>query len=211
MFFKRKLAKKAEKSAAMREANTLDYTKDGKVKIYVGLKYANDFFSPFAYKTYELLNPTVVDYINMSEASIPQSEELSLEIFTEEPTTNTEKKRMRQAVKRHNAEQIVTINRRLKRNLFIGISFCVFGLAIMIMTALFYNKLHKIYIQEILAIVGWMFLWDGLEFILEDRVELKRKKRRCIRLLNAKVHVRQYDRKIQREYGFGEYEEDDEE
>ena len=144
----------------------------------------------------------------MSVASVPQNEDLSLEVFTEEPTSNTEKKRIRQAVKRHNAEQIVAINRRLKRNLFIGLTFCIIGLAIMIMTGLFYNRLHKIYMQEILAIVGWMFLWDGLEFILEDRVELKRKKQRCIKLMGAKVHIRQYDRKIQREYRFGEYEED---
>ena len=211
MFFKRKLAKKLEKTPAMREARQIDYTNDDRAIIDVGAKSADEIFSPYAYKTYELLNPGVVDYINMCAASIPQNDETSLDFYIEEPTTNTEKSRIRKAVKRHNAEQVVIINKKLFRSLLIGLLFCFIGLAVMILTAVFYTSLHAIYINEIMAIIGWMFLWDGLEYILEDRGELMRKKIRCFRLMNAKVHVRQYDRKIQREYGFGEFEEEEEE
>lgn len=209
MFRRKKLIEKIENSSAMKEARQIDYSEDGRAIIYVGAKSADEMFSPFAYKTYELLNPVVVDYINMCEATIPSNDEISLDIYTEESTTNIEKRRIRQAVKRHNAEQIVNINKRLKRSMLIGSTFCLIGLLVMILTAVFYQNLHKIYIQEILAVVGWMFVWDGLEYILEDRSELMRKKNRCIRLMNAKVHVRQYNKKIQREYGFGEFEEED--
>ena len=65
------------------------------------------------------------------------------------------------------------------------------------------------YLDTILAVIGWLFLWDGLEVMLGDRSELKRKKIRSYRILNAKVHVRKYSLKIQREYGFGEFEDED--
>ena len=63
---------------------------------------------------------------------------------------------------------------------------------------------------EIVAVIGWLFLWDGLEVLLSDRSEIRRKQIRSYRLMNAKVHVRRYSRKIQRAYGIGEFEEEDE-
>ena len=46
--------------------------------------------------------------------------------------------------------------------------------------------------------------------MLSERNELKRKKIRCLRLIDAKVHVRKYSKKIQKQYKFGDYEEEEE-
>ena len=67
------------------------------------------------------------------------------------------------------------------------------------------------YLDTILAVIGWLFLWDGLEVMLYERGELKRKKIQSMRLINAKVHVRKYSRKIQKEYKIGEFEEESDE
>ena len=80
----------------------------------------------------------------------------------------------------------------------------------MFVEAILYVKFENMYLDTILAVVGWLFLWDGLEVMLSDRSELKRKKIRSYRLMNAKVHVRKYSKKIQREYSFGDYEETEE-
>ena len=81
---RRKLLKKLKKSSAVKEAMELDYNKDGSAIINVGLIEAEDIFSPFAYKTYELLDCDVVDYINTYEKSIPLSDDLSIDVYTEE-------------------------------------------------------------------------------------------------------------------------------
>ena len=94
MFERRKILKKLRKSSAYKAASKVDYDKEGRVRINVGLKNAEDFFSPYAYKTYELLNSGVTEHIDMSEAEIPITEGISLDIYTEEKTTNEEKKRM---------------------------------------------------------------------------------------------------------------------
>ena len=147
---RRKLLKKLKKSNAIKEATELDYNKDGSVQINVGLKDADDFFSPFSYKTYELLDQNVVDYINMCESSIPLNEEISIDIHTETPTTHDMKKRIKSSIKRYYAEDVVLINKKLKR-----------------------------------------------------------KQIRDYRLLNAKVHIRKYSRKIQKEFGIGDFEDDE--
>lgn len=206
---KRKIFKKTAIKQAMKDARELDYNKDGSVQINVGLKSADDFFSPYSYLTYELMNPDVIEYINMNEASIPANEEVSLDIYTETPTTNEEKIRIRKAVKRHHAEQLVITDKKLKRNTITGLSFILLGIIILFVEALVYSMIVNMYIDTILAVVGWLFLWDGLEIMLEDRAELVRKRNRSIRLMNAKVHVRKYSQKIQREYGIGDFEEDD--
>ena len=200
MFKLFKKFRKLERSKAMREANELDYNKDGSVQINVGLPDAEDFFSPYAYKSYELMNPEVIDYINMCEATIPKKEELSLDIYTENPTTNAMKQRIRKAVKRHHAEQIVIVNRKLRHNLLQGLTFSVLGVLILLVEAFVYTIVSSMYLDTILAVIGWLFLWDGLEVMLAERGDLRRKKLRSLRIMNAKVHIRKYSKKILREY-----------
>ena len=208
---KRKIFKKTAIKQAIKEARSLDYNEDGSVQINVGLKSADDFFSPHSYLTYELMNPTVIEYINMNEASIPANEEVSLDIYTETPTTNEEKIRIRKAVKRHHAEQLVITEKRLRKNLISGIIFSLIGVLILLAEAILYSFIQNMYIDTLFAVIGWLFLWDGVEFMLHDRHELVRKRNRSIRLMNAKVHVRKYSQKIQREYGIGDFEEVEEE
>ena len=208
---KRKIFKKTAVKQALKEARSLDYNEDGSVQINVGLKSADDFFSPHSYLTYELMNPSVIEYINMNEASIPANEEISLDIYTETPTTNEEKIRIRKAVKRHHAEQLVITEKRLRRNLISGIIFSLIGVLILLAEAILYSIVQNMYIDTLLAVIGWLFLWDGIEVMLHDRYELVRKRNRSIRLMNAKVHVRKYSQKIQREYRIGDFENDEEE
>ena len=207
---KRKIFKKTAIKQAMKEARELDYNKDGSVQINVGLQTADDFFSPHSYLTYELMNPSVVEYINMCEATIPAHEDVTLDIYTETATTNEEKIRIRKAVKRHHAEQLVITEKRLKRNLITGIIFSLIGVLILLAEAILYSYVQNMYVDTLLAVIGWLFLWDGVEIMLNDRYELVRKRNRSIRLMNAKVHVRKYSQKIQREYGIGDFEEDEE-
>ena len=211
MFKRLKQIKKMEKSTVWKEAVHQEYDKYDRAIIEVGLKEVDEFYSPYSYRSYEFMNPEVVDYINMCEASIPVSEELAIDVYTETDTTNEDKKRIRSTVKRHHAEQLVIINKKLRKNLIEGLIFCILGFAILFAEAVLYSVFANMYLDTILAVAGWLFLWDGIEIIISDRSELQRKKLRSLRLLNAKVHVRKYSLKIQREYGIGEYEEDSEE
>ena len=210
MFARLKNVRKIESSKAMREARSIDYDKEGRAVIEVGLKCADDFFSPYSYKTYELMNPEVSSYINTCESAIPQNEELSVDIYTETPTTNEEKRRIRQTVKRHHAEKLIGIKNRLRSKMITGIFCSVVGLLILLAEAIIYSIVVNMYVDTVMAVVGWLFLWDGLEIIFYERSDLIFKKKQSYRLMNAKVHIRMYSKSIQREYGIGEYDDSDE-
>lgn len=201
---RRQILKKLKKSTAIKEATELDYNKDGSVQINVGLKEADDFFSPHAYKTYEFIAPDVEHYIKRYEETIPLSEDVSVDIYTETPTTNDEKVRIRKALKRHYAECIVREESKYKKELKKGILFCVLGFIILMAEAIFIAFYDNFFLDTLLAVIGWLFLWDGLESLLYDKSEIKNRLIRLYRILNAKVHVRQYSRKIKREYGLEE-------
>lgn len=204
----RKILKKLKKNNAVKEARDLDYNKDGSVQITIGLKEASDFYSPYSYLTYEFMNPEVRNYIEMYESNIPIDKQVTIDIYTETPTTQEDKKRIRRTVKRHYAEEIIPTEKKYKRQTIKSIIFSLIGLALLLIEAVVYSVFVNMYLDTIIAVVGWLFLWDGFEILLYDHSDVKRQLIRQYRLLNAKVHVRQYSQKIKREYGLDE---DDEE
>lgn len=206
----RKILKKLKKNSAVKEAHDFDYNKDGSVQITVGLKEADDFYSPYSYLTYEFMNPAVQDYIEMYESNIPIDKNVSIDIYTETPTTQEDKKRIRKTVKRHYAEEIIPIEKNYKHQISKAIIFTILGLALLLLEAIVYSFFVNMYLDTIIAVIGWLFLWDGFEILLYDTSHLKRKLIRHYRLLNAKVHVREYSQKIKREYGLDEEDDDDE-
>lgn len=208
MFGRFKAKEKMDKSIAMKEAQKVQYDEDNRVVIEVGLSNLDDFYSPYSYKTYEKMNPEVCEYINDEERRIERSENLALNIYTDSQVSNDEKKRIRQTVKRHYAEEITAIEYQLKRKMSLGLIFCFIGLVILFVEAAVHSLLNGIYIDTIIAVVGWLWLWDGLEIIFYDRGKLKRGQLQNYRIMNAKVHVRMYSKTIQREYGLGEFEEE---
>ncbi len=209
MFKRIKKKNKLEKTKVWKEATERDHDKDGRAIIEVGLKNAEDFYLPYSYRSYEFMNPEIEEYLDMCEASIPPNEELSIDIYTETDTDIEEKKRIRKTVKRHHAEQLVVVKKKLKSNLLEGLIFCLIGFVLLFIEAVLYSLVENMYLDTIMAVVGWLFLWDGLEVLLYERKDLLVEKRAAIRFFNAKVHVRKYSLKMQREYGFGEFEEDD--
>lgn len=211
MLKKLRSPKRTKRNLALKEASTFEYDKDGRVKIEVGLRDSDNFFSPYSYLTYELMNPGVDKYINMCASGIQKDEDISLDIYTEVPTSNDEKKRIRNTIRRHYAEQVVVANKELKHNLMVGLFWSLLGFIVLLLEAILYHFVENMYLDTILAVIGWLFLWDGLEIIFYDRRELKLKKHYSTKLMDAKVHIRQYSKKIQREYGIGEYEDDEDE
>ncbi len=207
---RRKLLKKLKKSTAVKEAMELDYNKDGSAIINVGLIEAEDIFSPFAYKTYELLDSDVVEYINTYEKSIPLGDDLSIDVYTEEATDQDMKKRIRTGIKRHYAEDLVIVNKEIKSRTTTGIIYSIIGVLILLLGVFLSFQFNNLYFDTIVSVIGWLFLWDGFEIILLERRELRRIQLRDYRLLNAKIHVRRYSQKIQREFGIGDFEEEEE-
>ena len=73
-----------------------------------------------------------------------------------------------------------------------------------------HNYVNSYYIDAVISVIGWLFLWDGMEIIFYDQKELNRQKSRSVRLMNAKVHINMYSKTMQREHKIGEFEQESE-
>lgn len=209
MFSERKILKKMKKSTAMKEAEKIDHDKEGRAVIDLGLVDSDEFFHPYSYKTYDLVRPEVIQCIEMFESQIPAKEELSINIHTEEQTDNFDKKRIRNAMKRHYAEKIVTLNKKMKKDILFATILILFGIVFSVVECVLWARWSQQFVDLILSIIAWTFIWDGFETFIVDLPLNRRTQLKNYRIMNAKVHVRKYSKKIQKDYGIGEYEDEE--
>ena len=200
MFIERKVLKKIKNYKAVETAKEIDYAEDGSAIINVGLKHADDFYNPVCYKTYEMINPEVLRFIDENQKGIPADKNLNIDIAVEKRTTNDEKKRIRDTVKRHAAEEVVALKSVLRRKLISGLTFFVLGIILLLVGIMFDGESSSSVIINTVVIIAWVFEWDAIEMLLFERHTLKRRLIRKFNLLNAKVHIRQYSKAIIREY-----------
>ncbi len=208
--FGRNILRKLKKSTPMKEAEKIEYDDQGNAIIEVGLKEIEDFFHPCSFKTYDIISKDVEEYIERFTDQIPAKDDLSVDVYTEEPTDNFDKKRIRHSVKRNYAEKIVTTNKKIKKTAWMGSILLILGIAFAAVEFLIYAIWPQNLVDLIISIVAWTFFWDGFEMLALDLPALREEQIKNYRLMRAKVHVRQYSKTIQREFGIGEFEEDDE-
>ncbi len=207
--FGRNILRKLKKSTPMKEAETLDYDENGNAVVNVGLRELEDFFCPCSFKTYDIMNKDVVDYVETFVDQVPVKDDLSIDIYTEEPTDNFDKKRIRASVKRHYAEKIVTQNKLMKKNIWVGSLLLVLGIVFGALEFFIWELIQQNFVDLIISIIAWTFFWDGFEMLALDLPKQRAEQIRNYRIMRAKVHVRQYSQAIKREFGIGEYEDED--
>ena len=142
----------------------------------------------------------------MCEESIPKNDRISIDIYLETPTNKETKKRIRNSLKRYYAEKVVRLKKQKKRNLYFGLSYIIFGIAILLLESFFYNFFQQIHFEFLLEVIGWLFLWDGVETLIGEWDSIRQELNQSYHLLNARMHIRQYSKKIQKEYNIGDFE-----
>lgn len=185
----------------MREAELLDYDKEGRAIINVGIKTAEDFFYSCSYKSYDLMSADVVQYVEMFESQVPKGEDITIDVYTEEKTDNFDKTRIKSSIKRHYAEKVVSLKQKQKKDLWVGSILILLGVILAWIECVTWAKFNMPFVDLLLSIVAWTFVWDGFEMLALDLPQLMQVQKKNYRIMNAKVHVRQYNKTIQREYG----------
>ena len=205
----RKVLKKIRNYKAVETAKTLDYDENGNPIISIGLKKPENFYNPVCYRTYEMINQDVVDFIEVNQRQIPMGDDINLDIFVEKKTTNEEKIRIRETVKRHSAEQVVDLKKRMQNKLISGLIYFFLGVVLLLLGIMFDGEESSSVVVNTIIIIAWVFEWDAIEALVFDYRSLRTRLIRKFQLLNAKVHVRQYSKTIIRQYDIDMEEEED--
>ncbi len=185
---------KDRENAFVKTANEIDYDDGGNAIIDMSIEKEEDFFSPYCHKKYELINTEVDAYLKTSEQGLPALDDIAIHIYTKKQPTKENEERICSAVKRHYAEELVFASKSLKNNIILGIVFSILGLVLLFVGAVLNQAYANYYLDSVAGVVGWLFLWDGMEIIFYDQKELIMKKRQSRRLMNAKIVVKTYDK-----------------
>ena len=193
-----KIIKKLKNSSAYKDAETWDYNDNDDVIIQIGLKNVEDFFNPYSYKDYELVNTELLDFIYTNEKTIPISESITLEINTECPVNKDDQQRIKETLKRQHAEDVIVVNKKLKQNFLSGI--INFLLGVLILAGTLFLENNEFFMSNVLIntlmIIAWVFVWKAIEQLFIERVRLKNLLIRNYRLMNAKVNIQQYKKTV---------------
>lgn len=193
-----KIIKKLKNSSAYKDAETWDYNDNDDVIIQIGLKNVEDFFNPYSYKDYELVNTELLDFIYTNEKTIPISESITLEINAECPVNKDDQQRIKETLKRQHAEDVIVVNKKLKQNFLSGI--INFLLGVLILAGTLFLENNEFFMSNVLIntlmIIAWVFVWKAIEQLFIERVRLKNLLIRNYRLMNAKVNIQQYKKTV---------------
>lgn len=193
-----KIIKKLKNSSAYKDAETWDYNDNDDVIIQIGLKNVEDFFNPYSYKDYELVNTELLDFIYTNEKTIPISESITLEINAECPVNKDDQQRIKETLKRQHAEDVIVVNKKLKQNFLGGI--INFLLGVLILAGTLFLENNEFFMSNVLIntlmIIAWVFVWKAIEQLFIERVRLKNLLIRNYRLMNAKVNIQQYKKTV---------------
>lgn len=175
----------------IREAEEIEYDKNGSAVITVGLQSKEDFFDPYCFKTYKTLNTEMLEFIEKSAENIPSNKDISLHIHTEIPTSSEEKKQMKDAINNQFAKEYVSARKLLKKNIIEALIFAIIGLGVLALALLLENLDFSSILANTVMIIAWVFEGGAAELLIFDRPPIMRKSKIMKKLLNCRVYIQE--------------------
>ena len=177
---------------ALEQAEEIEYDEEGRAVIQVGLKSKDDFYNPYGYRSYKMLNSDMLSYIKKSAQKIPSTKKISLNIYTEIPTSNEDKKQMKDTIQRQFAEDTTMLKRTMRKNLLLVTLLMALGIGILAVGFLLESLKVSSIISETIVIIAWVFEWEAAEMFFFNHMEHHRKMRILKHFLNCEISVKEY-------------------
>ncbi len=174
------------------EAKHIDYDKQGNAVISVGLKLKEDFYEKYCDKSYKLLNSEMLEYIKKSSMTIPATDSLAIDIYTENDISSEDKKQMKDAIKRQYAEELIATKSKLNFNLITALIWAVIGIGVLALGIYFENLKLSSILSNTVMIVAWVFLWEAVDKYFLQRPKIRFEYRLALRFMNSKVSIKKY-------------------
>lgn len=184
--------KKERRKQIIEEAKQTDYDKNGNAIVAVGLKSKEDFYDKYCDKSYKLLNTEMLDYICKYAKSLPPTDNLAINIYTENPTTTNDKKQMKEAIQRQYAEELISARKRLNFNFVTSLIWTILGLLVLAV-AIYFEKINlSSILSNTIMIVAWVFLWEAVDKFFLQRPRLRYERNLAHRLMNSEITIKKY-------------------
>lgn len=183
MFFKKKL-RQADKS--IKQDNEFIVDSEGRALITVKATSEQKIFSEFDYDSGEKLNSDLVQYIWDKAEFVPINRDIKIKIYTGK---TTKEKPVDNAIRGSFKKDYIALKAECRRNLWFSFAMLFIGLLFLGFLFLSYAFFKNDYVDAVIDIAAWVFLWEAVDSFFLRRSELNHKKRILLKLVTAKIEV----------------------
>ncbi len=173
---------------ADKEIRASNYVLDSEGDAIINVKACDSehIFSQFNFDSNEKLNPELEEYIVDKAKSVPLNKDIKIKIYTEKEADQQE---VASALKNNFKKDYWMTKEELKRTLVFSLIMFLVGTAFLISLLFMHKFFYNNYLEIVLEIVAWVFIWEAVDSFFLQRSLLKRVKLRYLKLYLADIEV----------------------
>ena len=180
------------KNHAKKHNEILD--EEGRSVINITVYNDDDFLSPYACDTEEIISSEVSEFLEHSVKNVSPKSSLHLHIKSNE-IDETEQVKYRTAIKNYYFTKLIDIKRQLRKLTLISIVFMLASLVIFACSAFIPFLSSTPVINEFVIVIGWVFAWEAVDLFCIQRNQINIEKMRYTNLMYAKITYEKLDKK----------------
>jgi len=179
----RKKFRDAEKEMAK---NDFVIDSDGQALINVKAIDSDNLFSQYNYESNEKLNPGLSEFVWDKAKFVPADKDIRIKIFTE---VDADEQEIRDAIKNNYKKDYIEEKNKIKKNLVFSVVMLLLGMAFMSLLLLMHKVYYNVYVEILLEIATWVFLWEAVDSFFLQRAQIRRRKLILMKLYCADIQV----------------------
>ncbi len=183
MFDKKKL-KEARKEILKKE--DIHFDSDDNALITVKAESEEQIFSSYDYDNNEKLNEELADYIWDKARFVPSKNDIRIKVYTSEKVDAVE---VETAIHNKYKKEYLELREEKKRNALFSLAMLIAGLFVLGILYLSYLFFKNEFLDVILEIVTWVFIWEAADAFFLQRASLRRRQFTLLKLCTANVEV----------------------
>ncbi len=182
--FDRKKLKATRKE--MSEKEEIYFDSDDNALITVKADKEEQLFSSYDYDNNERLNEELADYIWDKARFVPAKNDIRIKVYASEKANKVE---IENAIHNKFKKEYLELKEEKKRNALFSLAMLITGLLFLGVLYLSYLYFRNEFLDVILEIVVWVFLWEAVDAFFLQRTSLRRKQFTLLKLCAARVEV----------------------
>lgn len=165
-----------------------DYIEGSDDRAIISIKAEEDeqIFSPYNYDSNEKLNADLDEFIWDKARFVPIAKDIKIKLYT---NTKTDEQEVIEAIKNNYKKEYIETRNELKRNAIFSLIMLLLGLAFMSLLLLMHVYFYNVYLEIVVEIATWVFIWESVDSFFLQRAELKRKRITLLKLYTAEMEI----------------------
>ncbi len=183
MFISKKM-RKADRKITNEE--DFIYDSDGNVVVSVKAINKDQIFSAYDYDSNEKLNEELGDYISRETRYVPTKSDVRIKLYTSKDMNKDE---VKNAIRNKFKKDYNEVKTEKRRNSIFCLAMFLVGLIFISVLILSYSYFPNTYLDIVLEVGTWVFLWEAIDSFFLRRMQLKQEQIHMLKIVTSQIEV----------------------